>query len=435
MSSKQPRYPTVVVQRVPSNQAPDTTELKELATAAGCTVVGEITQERAADPEFEIGSGKVEELIDVVTQTGATNVIFDGRLSPFQTYNIAVELPDGVDVIDRFLLVLRAFEHRADSHREQLQVQLASLRYELPRLDAKMLLSKRERQPECMQLDAYDESYETSVKDRISALKDELDHFELTNRDRRETQREDGFNLVSIAGYANSGKSTLFKRLAADLTVPPQSEAPQNTTVVTAKTPLTTFEPTTRRMPHTRRDILLTDTLGVLTDIPHWIYDSLSSSLAPLADSEVIIITVDSTDPTPVMRKKLTTVQDILRTETTAPTITAFTKSDEVPHQELQAKVNALTTSDSHTVVTSAIENTGIDALKHEIDVCLPELIEERLQLPLTDNTMGVVSWIHDNTNVISQNYGNDTVVLAFEADPAIVKQARAKATTVVPSG
>lgn len=431
MTFEQPNYPAVVVQRVDEHRSPDTTELRELTQATGCTIVGELTQEREADPEFEIGSGKVEELTQLVKETNATNVIFDGRLSPFQMYNLGCELPDGVDIIDRFLLVLRALDHTADSHREQLQVELGSRRYELPRIDAKLTLSKRDTQPGFMGLNHYDESTEKDVKDRISALKDELSHFETTNKSRRDGHKQDGFDMVAFAGYTNSGKSTLFKRLADDLTVNPDHRQDIDTTVTTASTPLTTFEPTTRRMPHERRDILLTDTLGLVSDIPYWIYDSLAPSLNPIYEASLVVVTADITEPTRTIREKLATVQDFLRAETDAPTMTVFTKADAASESEIEKKLNALGGIAPNAVVTSAHENTGIKDLKQKLDTRLPALVEERLQLPLTDDTMPIVSWIHDNAHVTNEDYSSDSVFLEFEGNRAVVKQARAKATTL----
>lgn len=432
MPPEHTNYPAIVVQRVDEHQTPDTTELRSLAEAAGCTVVGELTQERESDAEFEIGSGKLEELCELAEETNATNIIFDGRLTPFQTYNLGIELPDGVDVIDRFLLVLRALEYGAESHREQLQVELGSLRYEIPRIDAKVMLAKRDVQPGFMGLNEYDESHGAVIKDQISDLSSELEHISETNTARRESHKEDGTYMVALAGYTNSGRSALFRQLVEGLPLHRSANADATATVETASTPLTTFEPTTRRMPHDRRDILLTDTLGVISDIPYWLYDSLSPSIEPMYEADALILTVDCTEPTSVMREKIATVQDFLQKETTAPIVTAFTKADSVTDSDIKAKKMALSDIAPNAVITSAITGTGIDELKQVIDGRLPTLVEERLQLPLTDGTMGIVSWIHDNANVTAEDYTNDAVYIGFESNETVVKKARSKAKNLV---
>ncbi|MDR9381375.1 MAG: GTPase HflX, partial [Natronomonas sp.] len=132
----------VVAKRVDDGY-PDTTEIRDLARAAGYTVVGEVTQERAEDPALCLGAGKVDELASIVVDTEAGTVIFDNRLGPYQTFNLGTELPDGVEVIDRFRLILDIFGQRARTKKAQLQVELAELRYELPRAEAKASLAKR----------------------------------------------------------------------------------------------------------------------------------------------------------------------------------------------------------------------------------------------------------------------------------------------------
>ncbi|NIS34658.1 MAG: GTPase HflX, partial [Actinobacteria bacterium] len=103
-------------------------------------------------PEYNLGAGKVEELVALVGETDAETVILDNRTGPYQTYNLGRELPEGVEVVDRFTLILQIFGQRADTRKAQLQVELAELRYELPRVEAKVSLAKREEHPGFMGL-------------------------------------------------------------------------------------------------------------------------------------------------------------------------------------------------------------------------------------------------------------------------------------------
>jgi len=117
----------VVAKRVDSGTA-DTEEIHDLARAAGYEVVGEITQTRTEDPAYHLGEGKVTRLANTVAREGATTVIFDNQLGPYQTYNIGNELSKGVTVLDRFRLILEIFGQRARTRKAQLQVELAQLR-------------------------------------------------------------------------------------------------------------------------------------------------------------------------------------------------------------------------------------------------------------------------------------------------------------------
>ena len=133
----------IVARRVDSGSA-DLAELRDLAAAAGYTVVGELTQTRTEDPAYCFGEGKVEELAELVVRTDADTVVIDNEVGPFQMFNIGQTLPEEIEVLDRFTLILDIFGQRAQTRKAQLQVELAELRYELPRAAAKASLAKRD---------------------------------------------------------------------------------------------------------------------------------------------------------------------------------------------------------------------------------------------------------------------------------------------------
>ena len=126
---------TIVAKRVDAGTA-DLSEIRDLARAAGYEVVGELTQTREEDAAFMFGEGKVEELAALVAETDADAVVVDNRIGPYQTYNVGAKLPGDTEVVDRFTLILDIFGQRAQTKKAQLQVELAELRYELPRAEA-----------------------------------------------------------------------------------------------------------------------------------------------------------------------------------------------------------------------------------------------------------------------------------------------------------
>jgi GTP-binding protein HflX len=425
---------TAIIVKRADRGTPDTTEITDLARAAGYRVAGEVVQTREEDPEYHVGEGKVEELAAVVAETGATTVLFDNRLGPYQTYNIGNQLPEGVEVLDRFTLILRIFGQRADTRKAQLQVELAELRYELPRAEAKTSLAKREERPGFMGLGEYDESREQDIKARISRIRDELERIEKTEQHRRDQRRESGFDLVALAGYTNAGKSTLLQRLAADIEVGENADLhPDLDTTAEAENRLfTTLGTTTRRMDMDRRDVLLTDTVGFISDLPHWLVESFKSTLDSVYRADLVLLVVDVSEPIEEIREKLVTCHDTLYERNEAPIVTVLNKIDAVSEAELAEKRRALSALAPDPVTVSAIEGTNVDELAERIDAELPPRQRERLVLPLSDDAMSLVSWVHDHAHVEEESYDAEQVILDFEASESIVERARAKASDLV---
>ncbi len=421
--------PAVVAKRVDDGSA-DLAEITELARAAGYEVVGELTQTRTEDAAYHFGEGKVGELAGVVARTDATAVIVDNRLGPYQTYNIGQKLPDGVEVIDRFTLILEIFGQRARTRKAQLQVELAELRYELPRAEAKSSLAKRDERPGFMGLGEYDESREQDIKKQIAEIKRELDDIAQKEQTRREQRRDQGFDLVALAGYTNAGKSTLLRRLAVDLDVDENEDRHPDleTTAESEDRLFTTLGTTTRRAEMGTREVLLTDTVGFISDLPHWLVESFKSTLDSVYRADLVLLVVDASEPVEEIREKLVTSHDTLYERNEAPIVTVLNKVDQVDDEELDRKKQALSALAPNPVAVSGLEGVNLDQLRDRIERELPDWQEERLLLPVTDDAMSVVSWIHDNGNVETEEYTGEQVLLEFEARPTVVERARAKA-------
>jgi len=419
----------IIVKRVDAG-TPDTEEIRDLTRAAGYDVVAAFTQTRTEDAALQIGEGKAEELATAVAETGAEVVVFDNELGPYQTYNLGQKLPEGVKVIDRFRLILEIFGQRAQTRKAQLQVELAELRYELPRAEAKTSLAKRDERPGFMGLGEYDESREQDIKDQISRIDDELDAIARTEADRRDRRRESGFDLVAMAGYTNAGKSTLMQSLAADIELGENDELhPDLDTTAEAQDRLfTTLGTTTRKMDTDRRDVLLTDTVGFISDLPHWLVESFKSTLDAVYYADLVLLVVDVSEPIDEIREKLVTCHDTLYERNEAPIVTVLNKIDAVSDAELEEKREALSALAPDPIAVSGKAQLDLDALRARIDDELPDWRREKLVLPMTDDTMSAVSWIHDHAQVEDVTYADDEVVVDFEARPSVVERARAKA-------
>jgi GTP-binding protein HflX len=419
----------IIVKRVDSG-TPDTEEIRDLARAAGYEIAGEFTQSRKEDSALQVGEGKAAEIGAAVAETGAEVVIFDNELGPYQTYNLGQQFPAETKVIDRFRLILEIFGQRAQTRKAQLQVELAELRYELPRAEAKTSLAKRDERPGFMGLGEYDESREQDIKDQISNIKDELDSIARTEADRRDRRRESGFDLVAMAGYTNAGKSTLMQSLAADIELGENEELhPDLDTTAEAQDRLfTTLGTTTRKMDMERRDVLLTDTVGFISDLPHWLVESFKSTLDAVYHADLVLLVVDVSEPIEEIREKLVTSHDTLYERNEAPIVTVLNKIDAVDDDELAEKAEALSALAPDPIAVSGKEQINLTDLRERIDAELPDWRREKLVLPMTEDTMSVVSWVHDHARVNDVTYADDEVVVDFEARPAIVEQSRAKA-------
>ncbi|PSP88496.1 GTPase HflX [Halobacteriales archaeon QS_4_69_34] len=428
----------IIAKRVDAGTA-DTEEIAALAEAAGHEIVGELTQTRTEDAALHLGEGKVAELARLVAETGAEGVVFDNQLGPYQTYNLGRRLPDGVVVTDRFRLILDIFGQRASTRKAQLQVELAELRYELPRAETKASLAQREERPGFMGLGEYDESREQDIEAQISQITEELAGIEETEEHRRQQRRESGFDLVALAGYTNAGKSTLLRRLAADLDVDEnEGRHPDLERTAESENRLFTTLGTTTRRAATERPVLVTDTVGFVSNLPHWLVESFKSTLDSVYLADLVLLIVDASEPVEAMREKLVTSHDTLYERNEAPIVTVLNKADRVDDAELDEKRAALSALAPDPVAVSAAEGTGLEELFDRIEAALPDYERERLVLPMAEGTMGLVSWIHDHARVEDVSYGEsgEQVTVAFAARPSVVERSRARASELpVPAG
>ena len=262
-------------------------ELRELSLSAGVTVVDEIIQRRAAiDPRTVMGKGKLDELLIRAMQIGADAVIFDRELNPAQVRSIS----DATDlkVVDRSQLILDIFAQRAQSREGKIQVELAQLKYMLPRLVvgqdsafSRLAGGIGGRGPGETKL----ETDRRRVRDRIHRLEKELDAQRGHRVQRRKERLRHQVPIISIVGYTNAGKSTLLNVLTASH-------------VVAEKRMFATLDPTTRRLRLPReREVIINDTVGFIRDLPPDLLEAFRSTIEEIADSSLLIHLVDASNP------------------------------------------------------------------------------------------------------------------------------------------
>ncbi|MFZ2497928.1 GTPase HflX [Methanosarcina sp.] len=385
-------------------------ELRELTRAAGYLPIAEVTQTRFPDSRYQLGRGKIEELAELVRSTGAEKVIFYNKLSTTQLFNISEIC--GCQVIDKFQLILEIFAKRATTHRSKLQVELARLKYEVPRARAVVSLLKKEERSGFMGLGDYEDSYEQDLKKRIARIGSELESAEKDDESLRVFRHRKGFSLICLAGYTNAGKSTLFNAIVDES--------------VEAKDMLfTTLVPMTRALDLGGRKALLTDTVGFIEDLPHWLVDAFKSTLDEIFLSDLILLVVDASEKPEMILQKLSTSHDTLWDRIQGvPIITVLNKTDRLDESELDAIMENIGHMAPNPVFISAKKGDGMTALKAEIIKHLPAWAFCSLSLPNSEKGMSILSWLYEEGIVRKVEYGK-RIVVDYEARTEIINRAQ----------
>lgn len=292
-------------------------ELGELAGSDGLDILGTVIQRRkAVDPHFVVGRGKLKEIVIEALQKGADLLVFDAELTPAQVKHIAdfTELK----VIDRSQLILDIFAQRAKSREGKIQVELAQLKYALPRLAEKDDALSRltggigGRGPGETRL----EIDRRRIRSRIGFLETQIRQLGKDRALRRQLRNRRDVPVISIVGYTNAGKSTLLNKLTkSDILVEDKLFA--------------TLDPASRRLRFPREtEVIITDTVGFLQDLPEPLVAAFSATLDELADADVLLHVIDSSNP--AFETQMQAVEKLLEKLhlNDIPTVRVFNKRD-----------------------------------------------------------------------------------------------------------
>jgi GTP-binding protein HflX len=300
-------------------------ELKELAKSSDVLVLDTIIQRpKEINLKYLIGEGKIKELIINGLNKGATLLIFDQELSPSQVKAIG-ELTE-LKVIDRSQLILDIFARRAHSRDGKVQVELAQLKYRLPRLTGKGTAMSRlmggigGRGPGEMKL----EIDRRRVRDRIILLEKGLKHLSEARKQRKRRRVEKGMPIVSIVGYTNAGKSTLLNSLT-------------KSSVFVEDKLFATLDTASRRLRFPReREVIITDTVGFIRDLPKDLMAAFKSTLEELEDADLLLHIVDASNPR--FEQHIESVENILQELYLAekPRLLVFNKMDNLNIEEVR---------------------------------------------------------------------------------------------------
>ncbi|NLL63625.1 MAG: GTPase HflX [Ruminococcaceae bacterium] len=329
-------------------------ELEELARTAGAEVVAKVIQVRnAPDTALFFGVGKLDEIKTFYMAEEVDLLIFDAELSPSQQRNIEKYMD--TRVIDRTTLILDIFASRAYSKEGKLQVELAQLKYLLPRLVGKGLVLSRlgggigTRGPGETKL----ESDRRHIRRKIDSISAELKEVEKRRNIQRRKREKDGVETVVIVGYTNAGKSTLMNHL---------TEAG----VLTENMLFATLDPTARGLTlPSGREVVLIDTVGLVRRLPYHLVEAFKSTLEEATSADVILNVCDASSPE--CAEHLEVTKELLKELGAAskPIISVMNKCDMVYDEDTLPIIGK-------TVFISALRGSGIDKLLEAIDEALP---------------------------------------------------------------
>ncbi len=376
-------------------------ELRELAESAGAEVVGTLIQNKdKPETKAYLGEGKLEELKNAVEALDADLIIFDDELTGIQTRNI--EDITQVRVIDRSTLILDIFALRARSREGKLQVELAQLKYRLPRLTGMGVSLSRlgggigTRGPGETKL----ESDKRHIRRRIESLEDELSDIERHRTLLRSRREKDGILTCALAGYTNAGKSSLLNALT-------QSEE-----VYAANRLFATLDPTARAITlPDGRSVMIVDTVGFIRKLPHHLVKAFRSTLEETIEADVILHVIDSADSK--MCQNIRVVDSLIgELNCKAENVIAvFNKCDIAPalSPRPEGRYNDY-------VSVSTVTGEGLDVLIDKISDALPGK-KKRVTVLIPYSDSGVAAKLHDGEVIYSEEYTDNGIKLDLLAD------------------
>ncbi|WP_045866224.1 GTPase HflX [Streptomyces sp. WMMB 714] len=393
-------------------------ELAALAETAGALVLDGVIQRRdKPDAATYIGSGKAQELRDIVIDSGADTVVCDGELSSGQL--IHLEDVVKVKVVDRTALILDIFAQHAKSREGKAQVALAQMQYMLPRLRGWGQSLSRQmggggsgssgggmatRGPGETKI----ETDRRRIRERMAKMRREIAEMKTGREIKRQERRRNKVPSVAIAGYTNAGKSSLLNRLTgAGVLVENALFATLDPTVRKAETP-------SGRL-HT-----LTDTVGFVRHLPHHLVDAFRSTMEEVADADLIVHVVDGSHPAP--EEQLAAVRAVISDvgASHVPEIVVVNKADAAEPLVLERLLRA----ERCALAVSARTGQGIDELRALIDEELPRpSVELEVLVPYTAGNL--VSRVHGEGEVLSEEHTGEGTLLKVRVHPELASELR----------
>ena len=384
-------------------------ELKNLVYACNMDVVGVITQNlENINKPYYIGTGKIEDINIGINQCQADIVVFDNELSPVQLRNLEKKL--NISILDRTGLILEIFRSRAKTKEAKLQVELAKLEYSLPRLvglhdslgrqAGSSTLSNKGSGEKKIELDR------RKIESKIYELKKRLDELEKIRNNQKKRRKNSNIPIVALVGYTNAGKSTLMNAYIDTY------KKDEDKKVYEENMLFATLDTTVRNIEISEnKNILLSDTVGFVSKLPHSLIKAFRSTLNEIKDADLILHVIDYSDEKYEEYEKVTTnTLKEIGVDESIQIIKVYNKSDlmldRLPLVE-----------DKNTIYISALKRYGIYELSKLIEnILFKNYIKCKMQIPFQDGD--ILSYLNDNAHIINTKYNEQGTLIELECKP-----------------
>jgi GTP-binding protein HflX len=389
-------------------------ELRTLAESAGAEVVGEILQRRdRPDPATLIGAGKLEEIAGAAASADADVLLFDHDLSPSQQRNIEKIIQRRV--IDRTQLILDIFARHARTREGQLQVELAQLKYMLPRLAGHGIEMSQlgggigTRGPGETKL----ETDRRKIARRVRNVEQQIENVRRIRTQQRQRRESAPVATIALVGYTNAGKSTLFNALT-------------KAKVLESSRMFATLDPTIRGVVlPSKRKVLLSDTVGFIRSLPHTLVSAFRATLEEVQRASLILHVSDASSKLSVEQDaQVEIVLKELEVEK-KPRLRVMNKIDLLDDEVAQSLLADSLREDSNTVYVSAAEGTGLDQLLKRIDSMIEEDRVSRVRLRVPQKEGKTLAMLEAKARIYSRKYKDGAVELEIEAPASVVRRVR----------
>jgi len=381
-------------------------EFAALATTANYEIIGTFDIVSPPSSKFGIRSGKAEEIKTWIEVNKPDFVLFSPHLKSSQIFRL-MELWE-IEVRDRSQVILEIFAKHANTQQAKLQIEHARLKYELPfeRHQIRMRLAKEHSgdRPVAEQVGAGEDLLNMKIKEqrrRIAAINEKLKKISESQALIKKKRTKEGFIEIALAGYTNAGKSTLHHALT-------------DSGVEIADKLFTTLATKAAELDLPGRQIVLSDSVGFISNLPSALLQAFNTTLMEVSDSDVIILVVDASDSIDEMNRKVDTCLDTFNEigANGIPIITALNKIDLVDEASVEERKELLTEISAEVVPISAKTHESLESLIEALEQILPQLILYSITLPYGDDGMSLLSKLHEEAIIESETYSEDSIII-----------------------
>ncbi|MEM2944030.1 MAG: GTPase HflX [Methanomassiliicoccales archaeon] len=386
----------------------NTKELEDLIESAGYRVYCEVIQRRNS-PEAStfLGRGKLESVKALLSQLPADLVVVNGDLKPAQQFNLERELK--IKCIDRVGIVLEIFANKARSKEAKLQVERARLKYEIPFIREWIHRIKIGERAGHFSGGEYEASiYYDLIRRRVKKIDDELKELRRSHLKFNKKEENNAY-IVSLAGYTNAGKSSLFSALT------------NKDTVIDEKM-FSTLRPLSARIRKTKKNVILIDTIGFLDNLPVFLIESFKNTIDDIFEADLVLLVVDISESVAEIERKINASMKILLPQVDPRNILLIgNKTDKLDDIALKDRKRLLESykDTAGVILTSAKDRVGVTEILNFITNRFGNFESMSLELPYNEKTNGLISWLSKNVIINDIVYSN-CVSISFEFSIAL---------------